>query len=488
MVKSILHFKEFGTKKLEKVIEKFMKEPTDIASFVHGVHDEMLTLGLDIIKESLEECNQMIREDWKRKEKWSIVRTDHKNLITSMGAVTFEKTLFKNKETGEECYLLDSILGLEKHARITEDAEAKLLEEAVQTSYRRGGEATGPTDTVSKQTVKNKIHRLEFPTPPIPAKKKVVDYLYIDADEDHVKLQFQEQKGDLKKDENNRKNNGILAKLVYVYEGIEPEAPKSKRHKLINPYYFSGVYEGDENTALWNEVYQYLDSHYDLKQVKKIYLGGDGAAWIKFGLKQIAGITYVLDEFHMSKYLNQMTTHMPLSASDAKAELRKAIKNGTKAEFASIVERIDSYAETPAQHKRVSDGANYIQSNWTSAKIRLSERSSICGCSAEGHVSHVLASRMSSRPMGWSRLGCDKMSHLRAYYYNGGDMLELVRFQEKELLKAAGAEDVILSCSEVLLSEKNKNGEVGKYLDAITHSLSLNTKKRAGFRSHIHGL
>lgn len=28
----------------------------------------------------------------------------------------------------------------------------------------------------------------------------------------------------------------------------------------------------------------------------------------------------------------------------------------------------------------------------------------VIGCSAEGHVSHVLSSRMSSRPMGWSSL------------------------------------------------------------------------------------
>lgn len=39
-------------------------------------------------------------------------------------------------------YLLDRIIGLEKHERITEDAQARMLKEAVQTSYRRGGEET----------------------------------------------------------------------------------------------------------------------------------------------------------------------------------------------------------------------------------------------------------------------------------------------------------------------------------------------------------
>nr|WP_294575870.1 UPF0236 family protein [uncultured Anaerostipes sp.] len=55
-------------------------------------------------------------------------------------------------------------------------------------------------------------------------------------------------------------------------------------------------------------------------------------------------------------------------------------------------------------------------SNWTAAKMRLTNRKTVKGCNAEGHVSHVLSARMSSRPMGWSRTGADKMACVRAYY------------------------------------------------------------------------
>ena len=83
-------------------------------------------------------------------------------------------------------------------------------------------------ECVSKETVMNKLHALEFPkNTEKPKEKKVVEYLYIDADEDHVSLQFREKKGDLIKTENNRKNNNAIAKLVYIYEGIEKEAPLS---------------------------------------------------------------------------------------------------------------------------------------------------------------------------------------------------------------------------------------------------------------------
>jgi len=466
-----------------------MKDPKDMASFVYGIRDEVIALGLDLIKETLEDCSQMLRDSAKRKQSWEVVRTDEKKLTTCLGTVCFEKTLFRNKQTRESAYLLDRILGIESHERLTEDAEAKLLEEAVQTSYRKAGEETSLTDQVSKQTVKNKLHKLTFPqqkeTKP---EKKAVEYLYIDADEDHVSLQFKEKKGDLEIGENHRKNNCVLAKLVYVYEGIEPEAPRSKRNKLVNPRYFSGVYDGADNAKLWDEVYAYLDSHYDLEKVKKIYLNADGGSWIQSGKKRIAGITNVLDEFHLQKYLLKMTGHMKDSVDDAGKELRDAVKSGTKADFQEVVERLKACAEIESTEKRIDESASYILSNWTAAKIRLENRKTVKGCSAEGHVSHVLSTRMSSRPMGWSRTGVDKMAHLRAYYWNGGDMLELVRGQGREHSVAAGAENEALSCESMLRWERQRHNKLGKYIESISRSVSTEVKKYAWFNAHIWGL
>lgn len=207
----------------------------------------------------------------------------------------------------------------------------------------------------------NKLHVLEFPkNTEKPEEKKVVDYLYIDADEDHVSLQFQKNKRDLMKGENGRKNNSVMAKLVYVYEGIEKEAPKSKRHKLINPYYFCGVCEGKENQEFWDEIFEYVDNHYELSKVKKIYLNGDGGGWIKAGKNKISGITYVLEEFHLEKYLTKLTSHMEDSKEDAKAELYKAIRYGKKSELKDVVERLKGYLGAEAGEKRIEKSKDYI--------------------------------------------------------------------------------------------------------------------------------
>ncbi len=148
-------------------------------------------------------------------------------------------------------YLLDQALNLDKHERITEDALVKIIEEATETSFQKGGKAFSNLDTVTRQTVKTTIHKLDFPDFQEENKnKKSVKNLYIDADEDHIKLQFHNKKGDIEKNVYGRKNNNRQVKLIYVYEGIEKENFESKRKRLINPHYFCRACDDADNGAL----------------------------------------------------------------------------------------------------------------------------------------------------------------------------------------------------------------------------------------------
>ena len=80
------------------------------------------------------------------------------------------------------------------------------------------------------------------------------------------------------------------------------------------------------------------------------------------------------------------------------------------------------------------------------------------------------------------------MSELRAYYHNGGDMLALVRYQKKAGTEEKKEEEKILSSTQILRSEKNRHGELGKYLESIHHSMSLQNKKKVYFETQIRGL
>ena len=163
MVNSIRYFEKECINRFEKLEDEFLKDPTRLAEYIHGITDELHKLGVEMIKESLETMDRMLQESPVRLKNWVVETHSRKQLTTSLGDVTFRKTLFTSKTTGKSEYLLDRILGLDPGERITEDAEAKLLEEAVQSSYRRGGEEVSLTSEVSKQTVMNKIHALNFP-------------------------------------------------------------------------------------------------------------------------------------------------------------------------------------------------------------------------------------------------------------------------------------------------------------------------------------
>ena len=399
--------------------------------------------------------------------------------------------MFRHTKTGEYAYLLDRVMGLSSHTRITEDAEAKLLEEAVQTSYEKGGKQVSISrEEVSRETVKNKIHGLNFPKKrKYPEKKKVLDYLYIDADEDHISLQFRKEKGDIVENNYHQKNNGAIAKLIYVYEGIEKESEKSERNHLINPYYFCRVCEGEENKTLWDEVYEYIENTYDLKQIKKIYLNADGGSWITSGMRRIAGLTYVLDEFHLKKYLKKITCYLREDAEKEREELIKIIRRKSKKEFEEKIEELKKKVKHPKGRKKIEEGKTYVLNNYTAAKRRLLRKDGVKGSSTESHVSHVLSSRMSSRPMGWSEKGMEQMAQLRAYYYNGGSMLELVRYQKEQKENSVACEEVIYRSNEMFAMERKRKKEMGTLADIPSYSIPyIQIKKIANFKNQIYGL
>ena len=484
---SITHLSENFIRKILEVQENFLKKPDDVAMMVYSLSDALQKLGVDIMRTFFESIDQWLCKSPRRKEKFYIEQHMAKQLITSLGTVDFEKTLFSDKKCRSDMYcIFDHILGLEQHQRMTPDAVCNVLKEAAESSYRKGGSKVNPSDEISPTGVKDLIHGLQFPPNfNVPVQKKVVDYLYIDADEDHAHLQFQEKKGDLDVSESGRKKNGVITKLIYVYEGVRPVAPKSKRHRLIGTHYFCRCTE--DNKALWDEVYEYIDTHYDLSKVKKVYLNADGGPWIKSGINRLHGVEYVLDEFHLSKYLLKMTGHMKDTQEDAKIELCKAIRSKEKADFIEIRERLKGCTTDEKVLKRIEESAQYILDNWTAAKRRLKHRDAIYGCSAEGHVYHVLSSRMSTLAMGWSRKGVAKMAQLREWYYNKRDFLELAKYQQKEenIKKAAGAEEIVLSARDMRVAERAGRSiyemELGKYSDAISHTWTLQTKKQLQF-------
>lgn len=484
MIKSIQQFQTKGVANLEKIFMDYSDDLTKVAEMIQGVTTSVVELGCSMIAEEWEFYDSIIRNNKHLRKDWEIIRRDQVSRLTSLGEVTYSRTYFKNKKTGERSYLLDSLMGFSPKERLTEDAVARILEEASDSSYRKGGINVSISEhTVSKAAVMDKIHPLKFPKLEAPEEKRSIERLYIDADEDHVSLQYLEKKGDIKKP----RSNTFMPKLVYVYEGVNAE---DNRHELINLKCFGGGCQGTKGVeALWKEVYEYIAQTYDEDSLKCIYVNGDGAEWIQTGAKYHSKAKFVLDKFHMHKYIIGATTHLMDSAGDARSELWRAINGRHKEQAENVFDKIIAVTTSESKKKAVETSRNYIIGHWRAIMNGVNNRKDNIHCSAEGHVSHIFSDRLSSRPLGWSVIGADKMSQLRVYKKNKRDMLELVRYQKSELPLAAGAEEMICSAEEVLRSERRNKRELGAIADLPIYTIPYpQVKKIAAIKDHIWGL
>jgi hypothetical protein len=425
MYNSILHFNDLGVKKIEERIKKFISEGKDIADLILGVNQDLMKLGRDIVTEVLEDMDEFLRQDGVRKKDWEIVRKDATGLLTTFGQIRYKRTYFKPKQGGKRKYLVDELVGIKPHDRMSADVVINTLDEAIESSYRKAGEKASYENEVSKQAVMNKVHIAEVNPPRLKSsEKRDVRILYIEADEDHVAHQAKRKGG----------TRCLMPKLIYVHEGIDLERSTAKRSVLKNVRYFG---EDCKSEDLWLQVAQYISEQYDEDKIETVYISGDGASWIKQGLNWIGKSRFVLDNHHLNKYIKVATAH--LNDEAIYQGLKDALDWPDKEMAHRVFNRILELTENETKISAVKDARKYIMNNWAGIAIKAEKGYEIVGCSAEGHVSHVLSNRLSSRPKGWSRTGANQMTKLLVYKKNGGNIYELLmkkkqkqRLEQKE--------------------------------------------------------
>lgn len=455
MYNSIQHFNEFGVKKIEETIKSFISESRDLTDLVIGLQKDLFELGRNIITEVLENLDDELRKSKLRKQRWEIIRKDATSLLTSFGEIRYSRTYYKPKREGKRQYLVDSIVGINPHERVSSDVVINAVEEAIDSSYRKAGEAASYVDGISKQAVMEKIHQIQILEPELVVKeRRKISTLYIEADEDHVALQQSTGKDE------KRKYNTVMPKLVYVHEGIDTEKSSAKRKVLKNVRYFGGDINSEE---LWLKVSKYIDKQYDEESIETIYISGDGASWIRQGCAWINKSRFVLDNYHLNKYVKAATVH--LNSGEISQELRDALDWPDKKMLKSVFKKILSLTESETKREAVKEARRYMLNNWDGIEIKTEKGSEIIGCSAEGHISHVFSDRLSSRPKGWSKIGVSQMSQLLIYKKNGGKIYDLVMAQK---LKESKDKQVLEQESYI----KSLRKSAGKYYGSWNCSLT----------------
>lgn len=392
---------------LQQICEKFIGEVTGflgqgkmiaLAEMETTLKKKTDTFILDMLKAYLETLDQAIVEDKaNRKQKGVVVqrRGDKREQYLLFGPLSFSRTYFYNKCNQQYAYLLDQAVGLEPYERVSGAVALELVEHASESSYAQSSRhVTG--EAISRQTVMKKLRKLKDLQLPGPSQKRQVKELHVNADEDHISLQD---------------GTRTVVPLISIHEGI---LRQGKRGRCINPHYISS--HGKPNEELWLEAVQWIDQSYDIDHLERIYLHGDGATWIKEGLNWLPAAKMVLDRYHLNKAITTVTAKQP----EKRFQLYAALTQGNQQAFRALARQLRQDATDDKEKKKIQDFCRYIHNNWSAIAIYNQED---CGGSCtEAHVSHVLSSRLSSRPMGWSREGLRVMAELRAYKSSGGQI------------------------------------------------------------------
>ena len=429
IIQTIIENKDF----LEKSLEESIKygEISLFSKKLRTVFDEA---GRKTLVEILETIDLTLFESQRRKQEYETKDLRKRTIITDYGNIEYYRRYYRNKQNKEYIYLTDEKMGIEKNERIMKDVQSKIIELDHDIAYLKTGKKVVGSEEISPTTVMKKVRQEELKVE-TPEEKKEIKRLYIEADEDHV---------------SERGNKIGMPKLIYVHEG---NYRKGNRNVLKNVHYIGCL--GKNSEELWLEVAEYIDKKYDVKKIEKVYICGDGASWIKEGLNWIEKSEFVLDRFHLLKYINQATVDYP----EYRSKLWYNINIFDPVSVESIFKEILEKTIEEKRKEKVLYSYKYVMNQWKGIEIYEKEGKYLKGCSAEGHISHVYADRMSSRPRTWSDDGIDKMSRLRTFVSNGGNIYESLIKRRKFNTKLKKYDRIIERNIKIGI-EENKNYQV----------------------------
>ena len=384
-----------------KMIEEILKTIenngiSEIGQTAEAILSVLKENTLEMLSAIIEEADSAILKAKKERRNDGITvkqRNVPRTVSTFLGDLTYKRTYFKLKN-GSMAYLTDQVIGIEPFERITKELCARLVQNTAAVSMQKAVDIEGVP--ISRQTVNNKLISMKDVVTEMKRIDSSPSELHIFADEDHVHL---------------RPKRSVAVPLVVVTEGIDTS--DKKRHKTINPVYFQG-YGMDNHTFVCNVVAAVYE-RYDMEKVDKVYIHADGGKWIKALGELMPDAIFVMDGFHLEKYMKKLFK-LP-GASAYAGVIRKALQNNNPEAFKKYCKSINKKQDKIGK-KKLSEIYKYFHNNWDSIATRVN--GNLCGSCTEPMISHILSERLSRNPLAWSKEGLGKMSMLRIYDKNGG--------------------------------------------------------------------
>lgn len=391
---------------LEKVFTKHAFNITDLDAAASALKKDSDELSRNILETLIKYMNESFRQDKSTRKEMGLVLKEKDRprcILTELGEISFTRDYYYNKDSESYETPLDQMLSIDPRTRVGAEISARLVSKAAYESYERSSlEVTG--GAVSRQTVKNQIMKapnLEKQ----PEQKKQCKVLDLYADEDHVHLQ--------KPGKERGKKNKVVP-LVTVTEGTVKVS--NRRNATINPVHF--VDEQMDTKDLWASVEGYIEKAYDLEALEEIRLHSDGGKWIKTGLENFPNVVRAMDKWHLERDLRLISRKFP--NQHVQSRINDALARGDKDKAEAILRSLVAQCKQEKDFENLQEFQNYLLSNWEACVNTFKE--GMGGSCTEGMVSHVLSERFSRNPMGWSEAGLGKLSMLRIYLKNRGEI------------------------------------------------------------------
>ncbi|HOL11820.1 MAG TPA: ISLre2 family transposase [Bacillota bacterium] len=366
----------------------------------------------DILKEMLLKEDKRIKES-RDKKRFKVVNSRKVTVATLFGDVTFERTYYKDCETGRYVHLLDEVLGLDGGISPCLAAIAA-VEAVIGPSYRaacKSLEELYGHQVISHETVRQLVLKTgkqigseEKRRRQKPEGKKKVPIIFIEADGCFLHMQRQ-----------NKRNQEL--KVMIAHEGWENRTPGSKEYELLNKTYYASF----DSEEFWDEASRQLYCEYDIDDDTIVVINGDRAPWIREGVEYFPKAMYQVDRFHVKKDLKYFlgdTEELSacLSAFDA-SDVDLLIRS-----LASAVPKIKDKQRSKGAARLLEDIVKMPDSFRDYRERRKDEdydASQIRGMgSAESNMKPI-ANRLKKRGQSWSPIGATAMTQSLIKYWEG---------------------------------------------------------------------
>ena len=346
-------------------------------------------------KSILEKADLEFRNSPYRIERWYVKATRPRTITTPFGDVTYIRTIYQPKDKNGKCFCyVDQKFGIPKYDRYDPCVKAMACElYANHNSMLKVGSLIGSRihspfsiekdrkiHAISRQAIFSFLKSRPEIYEQADARENTPETLYVMADEKWIPLQDHDADGNKMK---------RMTKAAVVFEDVAADSSQKKRHKLVNRYVF---FNNEGN--FWQTLYSRLCEMYDMEKVKRIWIMGDGAGWIKSGQFELSSDStktgFALDKFHFGQALRKISND-----KDTQEMLRAWILEEKNRE--GFKDAVDVLIEaTPEKEETITKNRDYILNNWNF--IHNSYSVCLMPCSMESAISHHICSMFTSVP------------------------------------------------------------------------------------------